>query len=241
MKNDILSTRSGEIMDRMLTVLNKKKDTSLMEFFGKSTASVSNARNKKVPNSWVLEFSDKTGATMDWLLTGTGPMFTNPPSQPNEASTSHLPINAVPYTPEPSNVGPDRIPITRRVPLISWVQAGVWTEIVDNYQPGDGERLIPTTKNVSESAFALRVSGTSMEPNYLEGDVIVVDPGAEVQNGSYVVVRLNHDNEATFKKLHFDGDRIFLEPLNQRYQPMEITGRDYTVCGVVRQMVRDIE
>lgn len=55
-----------------------------------------------------------------------------------------------------------------------------------------------------------------------------------------MVVSLNSDNEATFKRLMLDGAKTYLEPLNTRYQPMEITGKDYTICGVVRQMLRDI-
>lgn len=138
-----------------------------------------------------------------------------------------------------SNVtdGPD---ITRSVPLISFVQAGAWTGIIDDFQPGEAEEWVPVIRSVGKNAFALRVSGTSMEPDYREGDIIVVDPDVQWHSGSLVVVRLNGDNEATFKKLAVDGSRIYLEPLNTRYQPMEITGKDYTICGVVRQMLRDV-
>lgn len=132
-------------------------------------------------------------------------------------------------------------PISRTVPLISSVQAGAWTSIVDQFQPGDAEEWVPVAKAVSKNAFALRVSGTSMEPDYRPGDIIVVDPDSQAHSGSLVVVRLNSDNEATFKRLVFDGARTYLEPLNTRYQPMEITGKDYTICGVVRQMLRDVQ
>jgi hypothetical protein len=33
-----------------------------------------------------------------------------------------------------------------------------------------------------------------------------------------------------------------IKPTNQqRYQPLDITGRDVTICGVVRQMVRNVQ
>jgi len=78
-----------------------------------------------------------------------------------------------------------------------------------------------------------------MEPDFLEGDIIVVDPETPAANGSLVVARLNHGEPVTFKKLVRDGGRVYLEPLNSRYQPIDITGKDVTICGVVRQVIGD--
>src|SRR6476646_3109550 len=52
------------------------------------------------------------------------------------------------------NVSPAR-DLQREVPLISWVQAGAWDNLVDNFQPGDAERWIATYAKVSKHAFAL--------------------------------------------------------------------------------------
>jgi len=130
--------------------------------------------------------------------------------------------------------------VAGRVPLISWVTAGHWREVVDNFQPGDAERWIDTTKRVGRSAFALRVRGDSMEPRCPDGAVIVVDPEREAVNGSLVVVRLQDDAEATFKRLVIEGGRRFLAPLNPRYPVIEITG-PAVVCGVVRQVLIDLD
>jgi len=138
-----------------------------------------------------------------------------------------------------ANTGPAPPP-SGRVPVISWVQAGGWTEIIDNFQPGDADEWVSTTKRVGRAAFALRVSGTSMEPDFREGDLIIVDPDTEAVSGSLVVARLNGNGEATFKKFVRDGGKVYLEPLNSRYQPIDITGKDVTICGVVRQVIRDV-
>jgi SOS-response transcriptional repressor LexA len=142
--------------------------------------------------------------------------------------------------PNQSNVtpGPE---IRAHVPLISWVQAGAWCGIIDNGHPGDGGvKPIPTTKNVGPNAFALRVHGDSMEPVFVEGSIIVVDPDQRAENGSYVVVRLEGEETATFKQLVQDGGRQYLKPLNPRYDIIRIDG-DATICGVVRQMVMDFD
>jgi len=127
-----------------------------------------------------------------------------------------------------------------RVPLISWVTAGQWREVVDNFQPGDAEQWVETTKRVGAAAFALRVRGDSMEPRCPDGATIIVDPERDAVNGSLVVVRLQDDAEATFKRLVIEGGRRFLAPLNPRYPVIEITG-PAVICGVVRQVLIDLD
>lgn len=130
-------------------------------------------------------------------------------------------------------------PARSLVPLISWVQAGDWAEVVDSYQPGEAEAWIDTLKKYGKNTFALRVNGDSMSPRFPDGCIITVDPDCREENGSFVVAKINHD-EATFKQLVSDGGRIYLKPLNERYPIMDVTGRDLHICGVVREkLVRE--
>lgn len=140
---------------------------------------------------------------------------------------------------EEENVA-DGPPITAYVPLISWVAAGTWRDVADPYPAGVGEAMVPVTCRAGPNAFALRVQGDSMEPVFPNGSVIIVDPAAEPRQGSYVVVRLDEAEQATFKQLVIDGGARYLKPLNPRYPLMEIR-ESATVCGVVRQMVMDFE
>ncbi|HET9680335.1 MAG TPA: XRE family transcriptional regulator [Gammaproteobacteria bacterium] len=126
-------------------------------------------------------------------------------------------------------------------PLISWVQAGSWCDIADSYEPGDAEKWIPTTKRLGHHAFALRVSGDSMEnprgkPTYPDGSIIIVDPDKTVVNGSRVVVRLDDVEEATFKVYVEDAGKRYLKPLNPQYPTIEINS-NATICGVVAQTI----
>ena len=47
-------------------------------------------------------------------------------------------------------------------PLISWVQAGEWTEIASAFALGDAEDLLPRPVRCSAETFVLRVRGESM-------------------------------------------------------------------------------
>ena len=130
------------------------------------------------------------------------------------------------------------------LPLISWVQAGLFQQVEDPYQPGEADDWIPVTKKFSKRSFALRVRGDSMVdpsgqgPSFPPGSIICVEPEASVAHRDFVIVRLENSKEATFKQLIIDGSEVFLKPLNPRYPIMKIDS-DAVVCGVVRQMVMD--
>ena len=133
-------------------------------------------------------------------------------------------------------LGPD---IKGRVPLISHVQAGEWSEIIDNFASGDAEQWLPCPVCHSKKTFALRVRGESMynphsHPSFRDGDLIYVDPEKQPINGSLVVARLENEKEATFKKLIIDGAKKYLRALNPAWpEPIIQINSDATICGVV--------
>jgi len=107
--------------------------------------------------------------------------------------------------------------LTKSIPIIDYVQAGAWGDIegVQETSEIDNAEHFVCPINCSDSSFALRVQGISMEPKFLDGDLIFVDPESESINGSYVVARLEDDNQATFKQLVIEGNQKFLKPLNK--------------------------
>lgn len=130
-----------------------------------------------------------------------------------------------------SNTEPGPL-IRGRVPLLSAVQAGMYKEHVDNFHPNDGGmELIPTSVPVKKHTFALRVSGDSMEPEFREGMLLVVEPEMEALPGDFVIAK-NGSNETTFKQLVRDGGDWFLKPMNERYPIKPLA--DSTIVGVVR-------
>ncbi len=159
-----------------------------------------------------------------WLLDGVGP---------KEVRSG---LGAVDKATQ-SNVS-GRIEISGRVPLISWVQAGMFCQIVDLFEPGDAEEWIPSVQSYGPHAYALRVDGDSMvNPNplgktYPPGCIVFVDPDAAITNGCRVIAKIPGNQEATFKVFVEDAGRRYLRPLNPMYPPIEMTD-DMMICGVV--------
>ncbi len=82
----------------------------------------------------------------------------------------------------------------------------------------------------SAEPFALRVLGDSMEPEFNDGCVVVVDPSGVVESGCYVIAK--HEGEYIFRQLILENDRLFLTALNEGYERLEIPGKA-AIKGVI--------
>lgn len=176
-----------------------------------SPQTVKNWESRGISQQGILDASAKIGCSPLWLKSGDGDI-------------------GEPGTIEP---GPD---MRGRVPLISWVQAGAFSEAVDLLQPGFAEEMVDTTVRARSHTFALRVSGDSMDPDFPEGTILIVEPELEAHAGDYVIVK-NGAEEATFKQLVKDGADWYLKPLNTRY-PIKAWDNSMHIVGVVRASER---
>lgn len=126
----------------------------------------------------------------------------------------------------------------RKIPVLSYVQAGRFTESVSAELYDEALEYIDTSLRISPASFALTVQGDSMTnpsgmPSIPEGVKIIVDPSEEPVHGKIVVARLNGTSEVTVKKLMVDGPSKFLCPLNPRYPNIPING-NCEIVGVVK-------
>jgi len=131
----------------------------------------------------------------------------------------------------PQNVEQALIKKLNSVPIISWVAAGQWHEAYDEFHPGDADEWISTDVN-GENIFALRVMGDSMEPEFTEGDIIILTPIAKAEHGDYLIVK-NAEGEATLKQFkQYDNTRV-LHPLNPKYPDILSEKHQYVIVGKV--------
>ena len=126
-----------------------------------------------------------------------------------------------------------RAPIFARLPLISWEEANKYCEeAAESFHPKDVESWIPVAPRSSDRTFAVRVPDDSMEPEFQEGEIIIVDPALPGKHNQFLMARMEGDSMATFKQLIVVGNKKYLKPLNPRYPLIDMQG-SLEVCGVV--------
>lgn len=133
--------------------------------------------------------------------------------------------------PSVANVEPARLGGPRKIPVISWVTAGRWKEVCDAFEPGDADEWIESDVR-GRNVFALRVVGDSMEPEFKEGEIVIVSPHVEALPGDFVVVK-DREEKATFKQLKKYGSRWVLHPLNPKYEDLEVSRGEFKIIGKV--------
>ena len=118
-------------------------------------------------------------------------------------------------------------PATRPVPLIGFAEAGAGGYFDDGGFPvGEGWDEIAFPAVSDEHAYALEISGHSMEPAYRDGDVILVSPAAPIRRGDRVVVR-TRGGEVMAKELKRRTARsIELRSLNAGHPDRTIAAAD---------------
>lgn len=147
---------------------------------------------------------DFLGVNREWLFKGIGSMSAHGAIDP-------LASNVV-------SIASAQFP---KRPLLNTVSAGGFREAIDNIHPDEAEWIAPHCVRGSELSAWLVIQNDSMEPQFREGDRILVDPEAQWDHGSFVVAA-NGDGHWTFKQLVRDGADWFLKPLNDKYPTKKI-------------------
>ena len=122
---------------------------------------------------------------------------------------------------------------TVQVPLLGRVAAGTPIEPVENAESVE----LPEELLGRGETFALRVQGDSMKNDgILDGDVVVIESREAVENGATVVALVH--GEATLKRFFRAGNRVRLEPANERIDPIVAAAEDVQVRGEVVALLR---
>ncbi len=135
------------------------------------------------------------------------------------------------------------LPLRSRIPLINKVAAGYPTEFTDlDYPASIADEYVECPDITDPQAFAARVVGDSMQPIYHEGEMVVFSPLLPTTSGTDCFIRLERDNETTFKRIYIEADdrTIRMQPLNNAYPPRSVDreeiGGMYAAAYVMRKV-----
>jgi len=123
---------------------------------------------------------------------------------------------------------------TVQVPLLGRVAAGNPLEPVEVPE----SVALPEELLGRGETFALRVQGDSMKDDgILDGDVVVIESRAAVENGATVVALVR--GEATLKRFfRAERGKVRLMPANERIDPIVAPAEDVEVRGEVVALLR---
>ena len=91
----------------------------------------------------------------------------------------------------------------------------------------------PPTTCIEAEPFALRVTDDSMEPEFADGCIIIVDPTGVAKHGAFVLAEM--DGAYIFRRLERTDEGDSLVALNAGYPPVALTAGLASVRGVVVQ------
>lgn len=189
-------------------------------------------RGKSSSSSFCASIARTCGVDALWLETGQGDMLPKESTNPTDTGGNVEPLQVHEGTVIPLGE-------IQKVPLISWVAAGTWSEAIDLYEVGDAEVWMPCPDPIGPRGFALRVEGDSMTSpypgyeSYPHGTFIYVDPDVAHKSGDPVVAKLPSSNSATFKIFIEDAGQFYLKPLNPQHPMIPITEETHIVGVLV--------
>jgi phage repressor protein C with HTH and peptisase S24 domain len=105
------------------------------------------------------------------------------------------------------------------VPLIGFAQAGGDGYFDDGgYPVGGGWDEVSLPEIADANAYALEISGDSMEPVFRDGDQVVVSPSAPIRRGDRVVVRTVAGEVMAKQLARRSARRVDLKSLNPEHR-----------------------
>lgn len=129
-----------------------------------------------------------------------------------------------------------------RIPVLGKIPAGIPIEMIEEVI--DYEEISEEMLKGDREYFGLKVSGDSMTPKYLDGDVLIVQKADDCESGQDCIVMVNGD-DGTFKRVIKNKDGIILQPLNPNYEIKfysndEIEKLPIKILGVVKEIRRTV-
>lgn len=129
----------------------------------------------------------------------------------------------------------------RKLPVIGSIAAGAWCCSDESFDPRDAEEWIEAPGPVGPRAFILRVEGISMEPKFMEGDKVVIDPSLDAFPGHFVAAKRTRDEATTLKQLKQEGNEMYLYALNPDWPERIIRmNEEWSICGRARWKISDL-
>lgn len=129
------------------------------------------------------------------------------------------------------------VPKRYYVPLYTWADIAPAHDD-DHYAHPRPTEMILSPFEMSTKAFAMAVEGDAMEPDYKEGELILVDPGVIAEHNDDAIV-ICYNLGIYFRRVQFTREGDFMLALNPHHPGRKqvfdaVQSEIYTVIGSIR-------
>ena len=130
------------------------------------------------------------------------------------------------------------------IPVLGKIPAGMPLEAIEEQYAIDTIDIPKEWLRGSNKYFALKLEGDSMEPDYLDKDIVIFKQASDCESGQDCCIRIN-GFDATFKRIRKQENGIMVIPLNENnstgfvstfYSKEEIISKPVEILGVVKQI-----
>ena len=121
-----------------------------------------------------------------------------------------------------------------RIPVIGTIAAG---QPLYAFENPESEILVDESSVGKGRFFALKIKGDSMiNAGINNGDLVIIRRQPVAEPGEIVAAII--EDEATIKKLRIENGKVFLDPENENYLPIDVTYRDdFRILGKLVSIV----
>ncbi|PTN33952.1 S24 family peptidase [Desulfonatronum sp. SC1] len=202
MKFDDFFKRASQV-----TEIGSQKD--LANLLGIEPPAITLAKTRGVPKNWALTISNMFGVSLEWLKTGTGPVY-----QSSKARTIFIPK------------------VSARVCAGSG-SLDVRDNIIGEMPFG---RSWLSQLGRPESMVVMDVVGDSMSPELEPGDSILLDQSqTEIQSNKLYVIGLA--DVLQVKRVQARSGLVTLYSANQRYEPVTLQGDEIETLRIIGRVL----
>ena len=120
----------------------------------------------------------------------------------------------------------------KEIPLFDLPVSAGFGNQMDNYEPSE-----PYLTSNWDVDFALKIAGDSMEPQYCDGDIVLVKKQNTIENAQIGIVAI--EDEVFCKKIILTEDTPLIISLNNKYEPRKIVeGERVDILGIVIDLIK---
>lgn len=235
----------GEILERLKIIRGERTQEEFAARFDlkSNTYSYIEKYGKTLSLELLRKIAKQEGINLNWLITGQGDLHYS--DEPHTADHQAV------YRPKTNmSLGSlSSLKSLKSLPIVGQVAAGeptiIYSDIEEAAEVSDtiDDWFFHKIKyNYDNHVVFVRVNGDSMEPRFLDLDLLLIERGISFQSlksGVFGIFKIS--DEYTFKRLNIQQNNLLLEPLNSKYSTILADKNNIEIYGIAIALFRSLK